>query len=743
MLLIDLKMLDETIAFYESLSKDIQDQFDNYLNIEGDLFDNWQGVHAQTFHEKLSSLLYGPSPDSFTEGEAASLLAVKERSDKILAALKAGQEVFQEEMYRCEELFYYGLTSTESIYRTKPSSNTAHGGKLFIDYAKAEEIVMRLKSLMDNECVYGGVVQNSQMGSWNNVLSPFKETLKHSSYHPSYSDKEVRDTLEYEYTKIQNFWYSVVKYKEDLAGMEEALAKVFGEQTSDYAKGMTRQIYETSADGKINTERIRYLSQKSPDSFTPGEMDEIHEILVYTMKDVRGQENRAVLPSGQGLMQMQFTVMLDETSLCSLFRGYRAALNTKYAKNVSRAMDVNQLNMYFYRDTLKKLTTANGSLNPDQLKSIMELDPASLTAGDCRALSEVFDQQVTGTDMKAMEHLNLFLTNCYINDKSIAMGIVDVERSPVFDRWSKYYLGNMMNKTNDRDFKVLEGTGADERGKVNAKFLKQALLKTISSNAALKLQLQYGLLSKASESENPQMKIFDIESLDTGKNGDYHLTMYESYEESGKKIEIEYYAFRFSADFPTLFVRGMDSDYEKNIKGLGEYTKEKAADFVVSEVGGSLVGCAKGVTKTFGWALDAALKTGEYAAGWNGQSHKNKEVMENRRKYYDGLEMEAYQQSGQLMYVNGVKISNNEYVNTDRIHELKAAFERQIDPKNENYSQFFPEDCDEATRKSIESGLHKSDSLEYKNAFISWYAYGTGDRGGGTGRSCTGEGEDK
>lgn len=42
--------------------------------------------------------------------------------------------------------------STESIYSTDPSSNTAYGGKLFIDYAKAEEIGIRLKSLMHNEC---------------------------------------------------------------------------------------------------------------------------------------------------------------------------------------------------------------------------------------------------------------------------------------------------------------------------------------------------------------------------------------------------------------------------------------------------------------------------------------------------------------------------------------------------------------------------------------------------------------
>ena len=124
-----------------------------------------------------------------------------------------------------------------------------------------------------------------------------------------------------------------------------------------------------------------------------------------------------------------------------------------------------------------------------------------------------------------------------------------------------------------------------------------------------------------------------------------------------------------------------------------------------------------------------AVEAGGFGIGWNKQTKKNCELAGILSKYYDGRKMEAYQMSGQLMYVNGVKVVNNDYTDEIRLNILENAFKKQINLGTENkyYSEFFPEGCDEDTRESVEKALQNSNSAEYKSAFIEWYLEGIGD----------------
>lgn len=732
MLLIDLKMLDETIGFYEKLAtKDLPEQLESFQQIMYDLFDNWMGTHADSYDETFARLLYGPGPGSFSEGEAASLLAVKEQAEKMVHILKESQEVFRAEMNRCEELFYNGLTSGDSILYDKPDSQYAYEGKLFIDYDKAEETGNRLKSLLENECNYWDAPENSQMGKWNHVLEEFDSSLKHSNYHPGNSDYEIHHILDQGFTKLQNFYYSIEMYKKNLEDIEEALAKEFEKQTSEYAKGLTREIFKAAADGEINAKRIWYLSQKSPSSFTPEEMDEIHKIIDFTVGGVPGQDVDVLV---QREMQMINQALLrhgpDKIDLDKLFRGYSAALHTRYAKDMTRNRDVNRLSDYFYKDTLQRLTAVDGSLNSDQLRFIMELNPDSLMLGDYRALSGVFDSHVSDVDMESMDRANFFLANCYIKGEVNPENKLDMERSMVFDGWKEYYLDKKENKTAGRDFEILANTEMSGNNEVNTKFLKQGLLQIVSSNAALKLQINGGLSSEDSKTWIPQMGVFKIEDLGTGRMGDYSLTLYQSYRESGRKIEIEYFEYHRSENMSNLLVKGAVSDYKKYKKGFKEYAEEWAGNIVLASAKSALIGGSKGASGPVGLGLDMALKAAEFNHGWNKQTRKNEKIARNLSKFYDGMEMEAYQQGGQLLYVDGVKVVNNSYVDEDKLKFYESKFKAQINagPKyNRRYSEFFPKGCDEATKESIEKGLQDPNSLEYKNAFINWYIDGIGD----------------
>ena len=356
-------------------------------------------------------------------------------------------------------------------------------------------------------------------------------------------------------------------------------------------------------------------------------------------------------------------------------------------------------------------------------------------------MSVVFDEQVSGTDMESMNRVNLFLANCYINTEVILMSKVDAERSMVFDKWAEYYLGQEVNKTTLTDFEILSNTEAEGRRKVNNKFLKQALLQIISTNTALKLQIIGGASPEDSKTWNPQMGLFEIEELMLGREGDYRLTMYQSYKESGDKIEIEYYEYRFSQDIPSLLTNATISAYEKYNKGFLEYTKERTKDFFIDSITGGLLDGTKGVvvavtnSNVVGMSIDGAIEVGKFGIGWNEQTDKNREIAVNLSKYYDGREMEAYQQNGQLMYVNGIRVVNNLYINESRLNILETVFKQQLTPENENYSAFFPKECDDITKGSIEKGLQDSNSAEYKNAFINWYTEGIGDEGNLNGRS--------
>lgn len=53
---------------------------------------------------------------------------------------------------------------------------------------------------------------------------------------------------------------------------------------------------------------------------------------------------------------------------------------------------------------------------------------------------------------------------------------------------------------------------------------------------------------------------------------------------------------------------------------------------------------------------DAAIGLGGFGIGWNEQTRENQETAKNLSKYYDGREIEAYQQRGQLMYIKEARV---------------------------------------------------------------------------------------
>lgn len=109
-------------------------------------------------------------------------------------------------------------------------------------------------------------------------------------------------------------------------------------------------------------------------------------------------------------------------------------------------------------------------------------------------------------------------------------------------------------------------------------------------------------------------------------------------------------------------------------------------------------------------------------------------IPDELEKYNDGKRMGAYQQSGQVMYVNGIRVVNNGWVDERRLNELVTGFELQISEENRHYIEVFPRDGDAAAKNAIEEGLRDCKSKEYENAFVNWYYGGVGDAGHKSGR---------
>lgn len=199
---------------------------------------------------------------------------------------------------------------------------------------------------------------------------------------------------------------------------------------------------------------------------------------------------------------------------------------------------------------------------------------------------------------------------------------------------------------------------------------------------------------------------------------------------------IEYYEYRDSSGMPNILdedVKGKVKSYKKEFP---EYVEETVKGYIADTLATVLPAGAKVVLDSGGGtAIDVALEAAKFGVGWDKQKKENAEIDAVIRKDYEGEEMEAYQRSGQVLYVNGVRVVNNESTDKSRLDELMAGFKEQFDEEeNECYREFFPKGCDQVTRDAIEAGLHDSESVEYKNAFIKWYTEGIGDSGHKMGR---------
>ena len=534
LLSIDLKILNETIEFYNTLIAEMTEQCDSIASVTDGLFTNWSGQQADKFEESFTKMLkYGalmgdsldPIPTFQKLGDSCS---------EILKLLKNVQTEFSIQKNRCEE-FPQALSNTSYDFNSELQSIVA-SGQLLADYDQITGLIANLEELISGPCNIKGL-GGSQFGTWNEFLCCFSGGLLHSNFASPLSGHNERIEVELvnEYKYLDQFKQSLGKYADKLHNAERDFGDAIQIQISEFASGMDRSIYEVSRGTAVNEQRINYLTEKSPYTYTPEESQEISRLVDYYSNWVFDEKRG---------------------DCYDLFRNYCVALTTTENIGVQLKSDRSKLSRYFLTETKSRLKNEDGTYDYDALNKLMETNSKGITAGDLEVLTEMFDDSFCDGGRASLDAGNKFLTNCYIDWKNIGSSY-EAMRSPVFDQWYKGYKKEIELVGEDYQtlFYAKEGTTEE----LDAKLLKQVLFTFVTSEQGITMAVG----TAEHEVENADKtydSIFTVSETDllTGQRGNYKLNFWLG----GEYQTVEYYSYRNGSTMETLFGDAVEKGYE-------------------------------------------------------------------------------------------------------------------------------------------------------------------------------------
>ena len=136
MLSVHLRTLEETIAFYEKLGSEIDNQRKNINTVTQELFQKWTGEQAQEFDEYFSGLNSGVSVNNYIK-YPTNFENLLDTRQEIHDALKAAFEVFCCQMNRCDD-FLSALTDDGYVPIEESNQSRSVGNERLV--AKSEII---------------------------------------------------------------------------------------------------------------------------------------------------------------------------------------------------------------------------------------------------------------------------------------------------------------------------------------------------------------------------------------------------------------------------------------------------------------------------------------------------------------------------------------------------------------------------------------------------------------------------
>ena len=714
LLSIDLKILNETIEFYNTLIAEMTEQCDSIASVTDGLFTNWSGQQADKFEESFTKMLkYGalmgdsldPIPTFQKLGDSCS---------EILKLLKNVQTEFSIQKNRCEE-FPQALSNTSYDFNSELQSIVA-SGQLLADYDQITGLIANLEELISGPCNIKGL-GGSQFGTWNEFLCCFSGGLLHSNFASPLSGHNERIEVELvnEYKYLDQFKQSLGKYADKLHNAERDFGDAIQIQISEFASGMDRSIYEVSRGTAVNEQRIAYLTEKSPYTYTPEELQEMSRLVTYYSNWVFDEKRG---------------------DCYDLFRNYCVALNTGGRVVAQLKPDLAKLSRYFLTETKSRLKNEDGTYNYDELNKLMETNSKGITAGDFEVLTEMFDGVFGNGERSSVNAGNTFLANCYIAGKNVGNGNYESMRSPVFDLWYKEYATS------------LEVDEKDDDKKVDTKYLKQLLLSYIASDPGISMQI------RASDGNCKNNKIFVISDTahfdqDRGEcivefimSGEYQKLENGGFQESG-------YIYPYLCDDALKDYKSLKTDlYAEGGKKLIIAASDPAFKFIAKKTGKAVIGALP-------IAGDTLLGVGEFCE----QNKQNKKIDANLAKCAYGQMLDAYQIGGQIVFRNGELVVKHMTVDTYMADAMTKQFESNL-PKqaevsgmslsdmqdaeiidkelnfagNPDFSEFTVGCSPEEKVKILEALIERDrESPEYIACMIQWYHEGRGDSGNSRG----------
>ena len=346
MLSVHLRTLEETIAFYEKLEGEIDNQRNLINTVTAELFQKWTGEQALEYTDYFSGLDAGVSINNYRK-YPTNFNNLKDTWQEIYDALVAAHEVFCCQMNRCDG-FLSALTDDGYVPIDESCQTRSVGGeRLVANYDYIEQLVSRLGELIeDGPC---DKKDGSQVQNWKAVRDSFSGCLRQSDFNPDTYSEEIIEEINNEFLHLGNFKDSLSTYSSRLQVLEGELIGVFGKQTSEFARGLDRTIYQVSSGTTVNKQRILYLSTKSPRVYTPEEVKEIKGLLDYSMK-LPISINRDKIANAGNLRNMDFYCMMSQpdSELSRLFENYDLYLS-RYEQDEETKMERERLVQYFLK----------------------------------------------------------------------------------------------------------------------------------------------------------------------------------------------------------------------------------------------------------------------------------------------------------------------------------------------------------------------------------------------------------